>query len=500
MRLLGDTNIDFMKYRKFWIIISFILIAVFFFAVFTIHFNLGIDFAGGTQMTLRFRIPTDAQNRKVLVQVDQLRSLLAAGGLGDAEIQRFGDEGANEVIIKTAVTKGTEEGSRERVVSALNRRYNQGQNAKLDLNQTGADAMVQLLSAADPDHVGKAPAATPLAGAAEPGGPAAHYAAVADALIKQRRKDGLFDDWKAVAATPGLSPAALAVLQERTILGDYAVLGVENVGPQIGKELSRQGFWAVALSLLGMLAYIGLRFELRFGIGAVMASIHDVLVTLGLFIVMRFEFNLTTIAAFLTLIGYSTNDTVVIFDRVRENMRKNRRKPLIEVMNESINQTLSRTIMTGGLTMLTVAALLALGGDVLRGFAFVMTVGIIVGTYSSVYVASPFALLWEQLFGSKSRIRGEVTGAPPAGARAGAAGGAKPGTAAGASASRAAGAGAGGGSRTAGASRPQATQPGSQPGSQSGSQPGSQGGSQLASDSKPRPPRAAAGRRRSGRR
>lgn len=485
MRLLGDTNIDFMKYRKFWIIISFILIAVFFFAVFTIHFNLGIDFAGGTQMTLRFRIPTDAQNRKVLVQVDQLRSLLAAGGLGDAEIQRFGDEGANEVIVKTAVTKGTEEGSRERVVGALNRRYNQGQNAKLDLNQTGADALVQLVGAADPDHLGKTAAATPLAGAAEPASPAAHYAAVADALIKQRRKDGLFDDWKAVAATPGLSPAALAVLQERTILGDYAVLGVENVGPQIGKELSRQGFWAVALSLLGMLAYIGLRFELRFGIGAVMASIHDVLVTLGLFIVMRFEFNLTTIAAFLTLIGYSTNDTVVIFDRVRENMRKNRRKPLIEVMNESINQTLSRTIMTGGLTMLTVAALLALGGDVLRGFAFVMTVGIIVGTYSSVYVASPFALLWEQLFGSKSRIRGEVTGAPPAGARAGAAGGAS-----------ARSASAGGGSRTAGAARPQATPAGSQPGSQSGSQPGSQ----PASDSTPRPPRAAAGRRRSGRR
>jgi len=480
MRLLGDTNIDFMKYRKFWIIISFILIAVFFFAVFTIHFNLGIDFAGGTQMTLRFRIPRDAQNRPVLVQVDQLRSLLAAAGLGDAEIQRFGDEGTNEVIIKTAVTKGTEEGSRERVVNALNHRYNQAQSGKLDLNQTGADALVQLLSAADPDHLGKA-AAIPLAGAPEPGGPAAHYGAVADALIKQRRKSGLFDDWKAVAATPGLSPAALAVLQDHIFLGDYAVLGVENVGPQIGKELSRQGFWAVALSLLGMLAYIGLRFELRFGIGAVMASIHDVLVTLGLFIVMRFEFNLTTIAAFLTLIGYSTNDTVVIFDRVRENMRKNRRKPLIEVMNESINQTLSRTIMTGGLTMLTVAALLALGGDVLRGFAFVMTIGIIVGTYSSVYVASPFALLWEQLFGSKSRIRGEVTGAPPAGARAGAA---------------ARGAGAGGGARSAGASRPQATQPGSQAGSQAGAQPGSQ----PASDSTPRPPRAAAGRRRSGRR
>src|SRR5258708_40065888 len=121
-----------------------------------------------------------------------------------------------------------------------------------------------------------------------------------------------------------------------------------------------------------MLAYIGLRFELRFGIGAVMASIHDVLVTLGLFIVMRFEFNLTTIAAFLTLIGYSTNDTVGIFDRVRENMRKSRRKPLIEVMNESVNETLSRTIMTGGRTFLTVLAVFLLGAAVLKRFPFAL--------------------------------------------------------------------------------------------------------------------------------
>ena len=454
MRLLGDTNIDFMKYRKFWISISLVLIAVFFFAVFFIHFNLGIDFAGGTQLTLRFRDKP---------QVDQLRSLLAAAGLGDAEIQRFDKETANQIIVKTAVTKGSEEGSRERVVGALNRRFNQGQAGKLDLNTAGADDMVQLLGGT----------VSPALAAPAAAGPAASpQAAIADALIKERRKEGLFRDWDAVARTPGLPKAALETLRDKAFLGEYAVLGVENVGPQIGKELRRQGFWAVTLSLIGMLIYIGLRFELRFGIGAVMASIHDVLVTLGLFIVMRFEFNLTTIAAFLTLIGYSTNDTVVIFDRVRENMRKNRRKPLIEVMNESINQTLSRTIMTGGLTMLTVAALLALGGDVLRGFAFVMTVGIIVGTYSSVYVASPFALLWEQMFGTKSRIRGE-SGNQPAGARSGA----------GAAAGRSVPAG-GSGKTAAAAPRPQAKPPGAEP----------------ASGSTPRPPRAAAGRRRSGRR
>jgi preprotein translocase subunit SecF len=463
MRLLGDTNIDFMKYRKFWISISFALIALFFFAYFFVHVNQGIDFAGGTQMTLGFRERP---------QVDQLRSLLAASGMGEAEIQRYGDEPLNEVIIKTAVTKGSEEGSRERAVAALNRHFNQGGTGKLDLNQAGADRIAALLLAEDPDHLltaGAAAAAPPPAAGAPPATTAATtaqvtYASLAEALIQQRRKDRLFTSWDAVARTPGLRPAELEALKSRAFLGDYAVLGVENVGPQIGKELRRQGILAVALSLVGMLAYIGLRFELRFGVGAVMASIHDVLITLGLFILMGYEFNLTTIAAFLTLIGYSTNDTVVIFDRVRENMRKNRRKPLIEVMNESINQTLSRTIMTSGLTMLTVAALLFLGGDVLRGFAFVMTVGIIIGTYSSVYVASPFTLLWEQLFGGRSRIRGEAAGAQPAVSAAG--GGA-----------RTSGAGAGAGAAKTASPPRQGPKPAQGPA-----------------------PRAAAGRRRSGRR
>ncbi len=154
-----------------------------------------------------------------------------------------------------------------------------------------------------------------------------------------------------------------------------------------------------------MLVYIWFRFELRFGVGAMMGCIHDVLVTLGLYALAGFEFNLTTIAAFLTLVGYSVNDTVVIFDRIRENMRKNRREPMIQIMNRSINETLSRTILTGGSTLLAVGSLLIWGGDVIRGFAFVMFVGILVGTYSSIYVASPFALLWDQLFGGEKRNR-----------------------------------------------------------------------------------------------
>jgi len=387
MELLRNTNIDFMKYRKFWIALSLVLVLAGVGAIvggllgkFTINF--GIDFAGGTQMTLRFRQKP---------QIDELRKLLEGAGMGEASVQSFGERNSNDVIIKTPVAKGTEEGNRQRIEAALKQHFNRDAGGKPDLNRIDALEITALLAKSDPDHVG-------AQGEAAAG---AHYKEVADALIKERHKEGLFSDWGRLRSAPGVTPNVIAALEQQTTLGEYAVLGTENVGPQIGRELRAQGFWAVALSLLGMLAYIWFRFELRFGIGAVMAGLHDVLVTFAFFVIAGYEFNLTTVAAFLTLIGYSMNDTVVIFDRIRENMRKNRRKPLIELMNESLNQTLSRTIMTSGLTMLTVASLLILGGDVLRGFAFVMTVGIIVGTYSSIYVASPFALLWEHYFGSK---------------------------------------------------------------------------------------------------
>jgi preprotein translocase subunit SecF len=153
-----------------------------------------------------------------------------------------------------------------------------------------------------------------------------------------------------------------------------------------------------------------------------MASIHDVLIALGLFALLDYEFNLTTIAAFLTLIGYSVNDTVVIFDRVRENMNKYPAKPMVELMNESLNQTLSRTVLTSGTTLLAVGSLFVLGGDVLRGFSFVMLIGIIVGTYSSLYIAGPFAILWEQLFGGGKRGKRRPAVAAAGGAGTGARG------------------------------------------------------------------------------
>jgi preprotein translocase subunit SecF len=184
-----------------------------------------------------------------------------------------------------------------------------------------------------------------------------------------------------------------------------AILSQEYVGPQIAAELRTKGLLAVVLSSLGILVYLWYRFELRFAVGTVVAMAHDVLVTLALYTTLGFEFNLTTIAAFLTLVGYSVNDTVVIFDRVRENLRQHRQERMYEVLNRSLNQTLSRTLLTSGTTMLAAGALLAFGGPALRGFAFIITVGVVVGTYSSVYVASPIVLLWDPWFGHRDRDR-----------------------------------------------------------------------------------------------
>ncbi|MEM7050497.1 MAG: protein translocase subunit SecF [Acidobacteriota bacterium] len=385
MEFFRDSRINFMKYRKVMVVISCIFLTLGVLGVFVQKkLNIGIDFAGGTQLTLQFREEPE---------IDTVRALLADAGIDDAVIQRFGEVEANELILKAPTVAGSEEGSRAAIIAALDQRYNEGRSVESDLNREGVEDLTATLMQADPLALISAEGAEEAR---------ARYTVIADSVIEERRERGILTSWDDLAGV-GLDPAVLDVLKRDIYLGSFSVLGVENVGPQIGKELRQKGILAVVLSMLGMLAYIWVRFELRFGIGALVAVFHDVLVCLGIYAFAGFEFNLTTIAAFLTLVGYSVNDTVVIFDRVRENMRKSRRRPLIDVMNESINQTLSRTILTSGTTLLAVGSLLVLGGDVLRGFAFVVTIGIVVGTYSSIYVASPFALLWEQFFGSEAK-------------------------------------------------------------------------------------------------
>ncbi|AXI47255.1 protein translocase subunit SecF [Sulfitobacter sp. SK012] len=191
------------------------------------------------------------------------------------------------------------------------------------------------------------------------------------------------------------SPETIEKLETalRSVAPEIKFTSVESVGPKVSGELIQTAVIAVAASLGAILIYIWLRFEWQFSVGAVAALFHDVILTIGVFAVLQIRFDLTVIAAILTIIGYSINDTVVIFDRLRENLRKYKQRPLVEVMNISVNETLSRTLMTSGTTLLALIALLVLGGDVIRGFVFAITWGVVVGTYSSVYVAKT-VVLW----------------------------------------------------------------------------------------------------------
>lgn len=197
--------------------------------------------------------------------------------------------------------------------------------------------------------------------------------------------------------------------------GQFEILSVTSIGPKVGDDLKRQAVFATLYALGGMLIYIAFRFEWVYGAAAVFAVFHDTLVTLGLFSIFHREINLTVIAALLTLVGYSMNDTIVVFDRVRENLKLRRRDDLETIMNDSINQTLSRTILSSGLTFLTVLALFIFGGEVINHFAFAMVVGIVVGTYSSVAIAAPLVLVYENIRG---RSAPQVAPSRPAVAKA----------------------------------------------------------------------------------
>jgi preprotein translocase subunit SecF len=202
-----------------------------------------------------------------------------------------------------------------------------------------------------------------------------------------------------VGAESGASLSAVQqqvvdALKQQANLGNFKVVGTEIVGPAVGRELTSKGIWAMVLSLAGILAYLAFRFQLSFGVGAVVATVHDLLVTFAFLAFFQYDMTLNVIAAILTMTGYSTNDTIVIFDRVRENLRSMRRDSMRDVINASVNQTLGRTVITAGTALLTSLALFFFGGEVLHGFAFTMIVGIITGTYSSVFIAAAMVSFW----------------------------------------------------------------------------------------------------------
>jgi preprotein translocase subunit SecF len=218
-------------------------------------------------------------------------------------------------------------------------------------------------------------------------------------------RSGVIGNFEELRSLEGVTPELLQALEENYSLPGFAIRSVEIVGPRVGAALRRQALSATLLGIASMLVYIAVRFEWIYGIAAVVALVHDVVIAVGFLSLANVEISLTVIAALLTLIGYSVNDKVVIFDRVRENVRLMRRESITHIANLSINQTLSRTVLTGGVTFFTVLSLFLFGGEILRGFALVLIVGILVGTYSSVAVATPLVVSWQE-YSSRHRRGG----------------------------------------------------------------------------------------------
>ncbi len=378
MELFRQTNIDFLKYKWWAILASWALIAVGVFTVFIQKgLKFGIDFSGGTAIAIRLAERPD---------IDKMRRVLDGAGLGEIGIQRYEEAEKNSVLIRVQqqATEGRD------VTGEVLKVLREGLQAetdpnKIDINTEGRATLGVRLAAADPDQVAGKPDVQP----------AEYYTQAAEKVIARRSELGLFRAPADVESVPGISDAVKAWVKANTVSGPFVLLSAENVGPQVGADLQKKALQAIIWSTIGMLAYIAFRFRsIPFGVGAIVALVHDTLITVGLLALFGREFNLVVVAALLTLIGYSVNDTVVVYDRVRENMKTPKKEPLDVVINRSINQTLSRTILTAGATFLVVLALFFLGGEVLNTFALTLIIGILIGTYSSIYVAAAIVVIW----------------------------------------------------------------------------------------------------------
>jgi preprotein translocase subunit SecF len=483
IELFRDPKIEWTKTRKRLVPLSIVLLLAGAVSVFVRGFNLGVDFDGGTLITVRFKEPQSPERvrtvlgdggidtNKVTIQSDVSRPnemLIRAPQTIKSEAEQRvdedkraiiralqslspGDTSAGKINVNSidaegiaqelrqhdplgiandvfqgehpysqvgnqiiALRNGSQKGyisdsnliqglafnvpnkpdfDQSKVKSALMERFYAG---KIDLNTAGTREIEEALNRIDPLGTG--------------GGARETYATAARAIAQYRKdRDGVIGALNEIQVRD-VPADLLSKMEPYFTTGGFGVISADIVGPQVGKDLQERAIYVTLAALAGMLIYVAFRFEWIYGVAAVVAVFHDVLVTLGIFSLFRgqpgWEINLTVVAALLTLVGYSMNDTIVIFDRIRENLRLRRRDSLIQITNDSINQTLSRTVITNGLTFISVVAIVLFGGEVLRGFGLALTIGIIVGTYSTVAVASPIMLWWQYLTGGKGRTTG----------------------------------------------------------------------------------------------
>jgi len=377
-----DVNIDFLGKKWYFLAFSLIFSIAGVLSMLFLHgVPWGVEFRGGTLVYVKFSHTPD---------LGAIRAAMDRAGLRDPKIQTYGAASNNEVLIDLALKETSEQAldqGKNTIIRALETNAPAG---KTDLNNASSLTIKNYLMDKDPLRLGS--------------DADQKYTAQAQAIADYRDKTmsgvlGSMDQLKSSTA----DPASVSSLSDGFFLSDFGVRNVAIVGPVVGAQLRQQAGLATLYSLAGMLVYLGFRFEWIYGVAAVVTVFHDTLITVGAFSLTNTDISLTVIAAILTLIGYSNNDTIVVFDRIRENIKLMRREKLSDIVNRSINQTLSRTILTAGLTFLTVLALYLFGGEVLHGFSLALVIGILIGTYSSIAIAAPILVAYQDWRMEKGR-------------------------------------------------------------------------------------------------
>jgi preprotein translocase subunit SecF len=384
MHIFKKPDFKFMQYKFFALGISLVFIIIGIFNI-TVRKGLepGIDFAGGALIQIRFKNP---------FPISELRQILGASAFESSKIQET-ESGEREYIIRTMLPEGetaedleAHEIMADRVIAVLTTEEDRSavQQGLRDLNNLGINEIAILLETSFPEEARE----------------------ISEQIIGLRESTahkGMIEDFDQLAEA-GIREDVITELREKTFFGNLVVKRRETVGPQVGYDLRRKATQATVWALIGMLLYIGIRFKFAYGVSAIITLAHDVLITLGIFSLTNREINLPVIAAVLTIVGYSLNDTIVIFDRVRDNLKILRKLEFDSILDTSINQTLSRTVITSGTTFLTVVSLFLFGGEVINDFAFTMMIGVVIGTYSSIYQSCSILYFWKIIFKPKKGL------------------------------------------------------------------------------------------------
>ena len=379
MRIFENLNYDFLSKRKFFYAFSAGLFLIGILSIIFRGLEFGIDFKGGTEIVLQFEKTVD---------VGEIRGYVEELGLGNIEVKTFGGE--------TGVLIRTEE---QQIPAEIYPAVVQNIENEIDRILPGVERRIIDSTATTVTYSFPNPDTTNIL-----------TSRLFQSGFQTSKVSEELTNTEMIVAV-GIADWIKINLREKMADNQFSILREDRVGPKVGDELKQDAIIAVFLSLLVILIYLAFRFKFIFAVGAVAALFHDVLITLGIYAIfynvipgLNLEIDLTIVAAFLTLVGYSINDTVIVFDRVRENLKIHKTMPLLEVMNLSISKTMSRTVLTSGTTLLTVAILMIFGGEVLRAFAFTLMFGIIIGTYSSIFVASALVLDYAQKYRDKVKF------------------------------------------------------------------------------------------------